>query len=110
MNFEINENKLQKIVFKYVDNKNYVIKETDDDYYFLENEGDEYAQIRVRKNDMLCFIYNELTEEIKSFFSIEYPMVKDVLTRYVENTLNIEVSNTARIFLSRSMIVENTLN
>ena len=93
MNFEINENKLQNIVFKYVDNKNYVIKETDNDYYFIENEEDEYAQIRVRKNNMSCFIYNELTEEIESFFSIEYPMVKDVLTRYVEETLNIKVSD-----------------
>lgn len=110
MNFEISENKLEKVIFKYVVNKNYVIKETDNDYYFIENEEDEYAQIRVRKNDMLCFIYSELTEEIKSFFSIEYPMVKDVLTRYVENVLNIKVSNTCIAALIGHIFVENVLN
>jgi len=94
MNFEINENKLEKVIFKYVVNKNYVIKETDNDYYFIENEGDEYAQIRVRKSDKVCVIYHKLTEEIESFFSIEYPMVSDVLTRYVESILDIEVSKT----------------
>ena len=95
MKFEINENKLEKIIFMYLEGKNFIIKETPENYYFIENEEDEYAQIRIRKNDKVCFIYNELTEEIESFFSIESPMVKDVLTRYVENTLNIEVSNTS---------------
>jgi len=94
MKFEINENKLEKVVFKYLDRKDFTIEETDDDYYFIENEGDKYAQIRVRKSDMICLIYTKLTEEIESFFSIEYSMVSDVLTRYVENTLDIEVVNT----------------
>jgi hypothetical protein len=76
----------------YLNNKNFIIKETDYNYYFLENEEDEYAQIRITKNDMVCFIYHKLFEEIKLFFSIEGPTAGDVLTRYVENTLNIKVS------------------
>jgi hypothetical protein len=94
MKFEINENKLEKVIFKYLDNKNFIIKETDYNYYFLENEEDEYAQIRVRKNNNFCSIYYRLTGEIESFFSIETPMAKKGLTRYVENTLNIKVSTT----------------
>ena len=94
MKFTINNSKLEQVIFKYMNNKDLIFKETRYDYYFLENEGDEYAQIRVRKSDKVCFIYYELIEEIKSFFSIEYPMVKGVLTRYVENTLNVEVSST----------------
>jgi hypothetical protein len=100
MKFTIDNSKLEQLIFKYMDNKNYVIKETRYDYYFLENEGDEYAQIRVRKNDMLCFIYYELTEEVESFFSIENPMVKEVLTRYVENTLNIKMSKTWKVSIN----------
>ena len=94
MNFEINENKLDKVIFKYLDSKNFIIKETDYNYYFLENEEDEYAQIKVRKNNNFCSIYYRLTGEIESFFSIETPMAKKGLTRYVENTLNIKVSTT----------------
>ena len=88
------ENKISGVIFKYLDNKNFVIKETPTDYYFLENEDDKYGKIRVRKNDKFCFIYYELNEEIESFFSLEIPMVKSVLRKYVENTLNIEVSYT----------------
>jgi hypothetical protein len=93
MKFEINENKLEKVIFKYLDSKNFIIRETPFDYYFLENEGDKFLQIRIRKSDMLCFLFYNLTQDIKSFFSIEYPMVEDVLTRYVEETLNIKVSD-----------------
>ena len=93
MKFEISDNKLERVIFRYLDIKDFIIKETSDSYFFLENGGDEHAQIRIDKNDKYCYIYYDLTEEIKSFFSIEYPMVKDVLTRYVEKTLNIEVSH-----------------
>ena len=94
MKFLITENRLDDVIFKYLDNKNFIIKETDSNYYFLENEDDKYAQIRVKKNDKFCFIYYKLTEEIQTFFSLEIPMVKSILTKYVENTLNIVVSNT----------------
>ena len=110
MKLETNENGLEKIIFMYLNNKNFLIKETSYDYYFLENERDEYAQIKIRKKSMVCFIYYELIEEIKSFFSIEFPMVKDILTRYVENTLNIKVSNTLSSFSNLENVVENTLN
>jgi hypothetical protein len=102
MKFEISDNKLEKVVFKYLEGKNFIIRETPYDYYFLENEGDKYVQIRIRKNDMVCFIYYKLSEEIESFFSIEFPMVKDVLKKYVENILNIKVSKT---FLSPTILI-----
>jgi hypothetical protein len=94
MKFEIGENKLEKVIFHYLDNKNFIIKETDDDYYFLENEGDEYGQIMITKYDTVCLINRKLVEEIESFFSIKTPMASNVLTKYVENTLNIKVSYT----------------
>jgi hypothetical protein len=94
MKFLITENKLDNIIFQYLDNKNFIVKETDDDYYFMENEGDKYAQIRIRKSDKVCFIYYKLADEIESFFSIESSMAENVLIRYVENTLNIKVPYT----------------
>ena len=93
MKFLITENKLDSIIFQYLDDKNFIIKETPYDYFFLENEDDKYLQIRVKKNDMNCFLFYDLTEEIKSFFSINKIKIKDILTRYVEKTLNIEVSH-----------------
>ena len=102
-------NKLEKIIFKFLDEKNFLIKETPDNYYFLGNKDDKYYQIRIRKNGMVCYVYYELSEEIESFFSLTDTDSKGVLTRYVENTLNIKVFNTAHFYTS-GYIVENTLN
>ena len=94
MKFEIGKNKLEGVIFKYLDNKNFIIKETPENYYFIENEEDKYAQIMVTKYDMLCLINRKLVEEIELFFSIETHIASNVLTKYVENTLNIKVSYT----------------
>ena len=85
--------RLEQVIFNFLEEKNFIIKETPDNYYFLKNDDDGYSQIRIRKNDMVCYVYHKLSEEIESFFSITDTDSKDVLTRYVENTLNIKVSN-----------------
>ena len=94
MKYLITENKIEKLIFSYLDNKNFIIKETDDEYYFLGNEDDDYAKIVLDKYDMICYIYHDLSEDIESFFSIEFPYSEEVLTRYVENALNVKVSET----------------
>ncbi len=86
--------KLEKIIFNFLNEKSFIIKETPYYYYFLENENDEYSQIRIKKNNMICYVNYDSLEEIELFFSITYAESKDVLTRYIENTLNIKVSNT----------------
>ena len=98
MKFSIAENKLDSIIFQYLDSKNFIIRETPYDYYFIENEGDKYGQIMITKYDMVCLIYRKLVEEIESFFSIKTPMASNVLTKYVENTLNIKVSYTEYVY------------
>jgi hypothetical protein len=103
MKFEITNDKLEKIIFKYLDNRNYIIKEIPDSYIFIENEDDRYAQIKIRKRDMICFISNKIAEEIETFFSVEDSMVKSILKKYVNNTLNIEVDNPIRgVFIYKS--------
>ncbi len=87
-------NKLEKIIFKFLDEKNFIVKETPDNYYFLENKDDEYSQIRIGKNNTVCYIYIDLIDEVESFFSISYWDSKDVITQYVESRLNIVVSDT----------------
>jgi len=86
--------RLEQVIFNFLEEKNFIIKETPDNYYFLDNEDDVCYQIRIIKNDMVCYVNYNLFEEIGSFFSLTDTESKDVLTRYVENTLNIEVSNT----------------
>jgi len=76
---------IDKIIFKYLDNKNYIILKSETDVYFVENGNDEYAQIRL-KNDGTCHIYYVLIDEISHFFYLEYSYSKGVIGRWVGNT------------------------
>jgi len=74
MKFEISQDKLERVVIKYLTTKNFVIKETNKNYYFLGGEGDDHAQIRVRKDDMVCYVSHDLSKEVKSFFPLMFPI------------------------------------
>ena len=94
MKFSITESKLNKVIFNYLDLKHFIKKEINDTIYFLYNIDDEYAQIRYDKNDGLCFIYYKLIEEISLFFSLQLSDSKQVIGKWVEDTLQMEVTYT----------------
>jgi hypothetical protein len=92
MKFEIDNNKLERVIFKYLTIK-LSIKETPDGYYFSE-DGNK-AHIVVKKDRMICFVNIEFLDEIESFFSIEYPYSIDFVSEYVENILGVKLVRTA---------------
>ena len=95
MKYLITESQFDKVVFKYLDNQDFIQIERKDKIYFVNSEGDEYAQIRFDKDDGWCMIYYELVNEISSFFSMEESDSKEVIGRWVENTLQMKTTNTA---------------
>jgi hypothetical protein len=94
MKYLINESQIDKVIFKYLDNQDFIQIERKDKIYFVNSEGDEYAQIRFDKDDGWCMIYYELVNEISRFFSMEESDSKEVIGRWVENTLQMKVTNT----------------
>jgi hypothetical protein len=92
MESEMKNNKLDQVIFKYLDTI-LSIKETSDNYYFSEDGYN--AHIAVRKDDMICYVSIEFLDEIESFFSIEYPYSIDVVSEYVENILGVNLLRTA---------------
>ena len=109
MKYLITESQIDKAIFKYLDNQDFIQIERRDVIYFVNSENDEYAQIRFDKKDGWCGIYDKLVDEISSFFSLGKSDSKEVIGRWVENTLQMKVTNTRRVFPSRTMQVENTL-
>ena len=94
MKFLITESKLENIIFKYLDNQDFVKVEKNNDIYFVNSEGDEIAMIRFIKNDGWCYINYDLVKEISSFFSMEKSDSEQVISRWVESTLQMKVSYT----------------
>ena len=96
MKFLITESQFDNIVFKYLDNQDFIKIEKGNMIYFVNSESDKYAQIRHDKSDGWCGINYKLIEEISAFFSLQLSDSMEVIGRWVENTLQMEVTNTSR--------------
>ena len=94
MKYLITESQFDKVVFKYLDNQDFIQIDMNDSIYFVNSEEDKYAQIRFDKHDGWCAIYYKLIDEISRFFSMEKSDSKEVIGRWVENTLQMKATNT----------------
>ena len=94
MKYLITESQIDNVIFKYLDNQDFIQIEKNNSIYFVNSEGDEYAQIRFDKDDGWCYIYYKLVEEISTFFSMQKSDSEQVIGRWVENTLQMKVTNT----------------
>ena len=102
MKYLITESQFDKVIFKYLDNQDFIQIDKDDNIFFVNSEGDEYAQIRFDKYGW-CFIYYKLIEEISAFFSLQFSDSEEVIGRWVENTLQMKVTNTRRAMIKTKL-------
>ena len=94
MKYLITESQFDKVIFRYLDNQDFIQINKGDKIYFVNSENDKYAQIRFDKDDGWCYIDYDLIEEISSFFSLGLSGSEEVIGRWVENTLQMKVTNT----------------
>ena len=108
MKYLITESQFDKVIFKYLNNQDFIQIVKGNRIYFVNSEGDEYAQIRYTTSDGWCFIDENLVEEISSFFSLRPSDSRQVISRWVENTLQMEVTNTGKDIMMTKLLVKNT--
>jgi len=94
MKYKITDSQLESVIFLYLDNQDFIPIEKGDNIYFVNSEGDEYAQIRYNKDDGWCYIHYKLVDEISSFFSLGESDSEQVIGRWVENVLQMKVTDT----------------
>ena len=63
MKYVITESQIDRVIFRYLDNQDFIPIEKGDKIYFVNSEGDEYAQIRYDKKDGWCYVYWKLVDE-----------------------------------------------
>ena len=94
MKFLITESKLENIIFKYLDNQDFVKIDKGENIYFVSSEGDKFAMIRFNKKNGWCYINYNLIQEISSFFSMKESDSEQVIGKWVESTLQMKVTYT----------------
>ena len=93
MKYLITESQFDKVIFKYLENQEFIVVGNSASLFFINSEGDEEAQIRYNKYDGWCYINYNLIKEISSFFSIDNSDSKNVIGKWVEYVLEMEVTN-----------------
>ena len=85
----------ERVIFSYLDSQEFIqIEKDDNSIYFVNSEDGKFVQIRFHKSDGMCFVNLGLTKEISSYFSIKHFDSKEVIGRWVENTLQMRVKHT----------------
>ena len=93
MKYLITESQFDNIVFKYLDNQDFVVIKMKNRLYYVNSEGDEYAQIRYHPKDRWCTIHYDLTDEVSKFFSLDYGDSINIINKWIENKLGIKSIN-----------------
>ena len=106
MKYLITESQLDKVIFRYLDNQDFIQIKIGLLTYFVNSEGDEYAQIK--NGNFGCVITPELIKEISSFFSLDESDSESAIGRWVGNTLQMRVTNTYHLTLEVRLWVEST--
>ena len=102
MKYIIKESQIDRIVFKYLDNQDFIVyddkKKFDSYIHFLNSESDEFSQISVYVKNAFgevrnwVFVNPDLTEELSNFFSIDKRDCLGIIKVWVDNTLGISDS------------------
>jgi hydroxymethylglutaryl-CoA reductase len=93
MKYLITESQLDNIIFKYLDNQDFVVIKMKNILYYVNSEGDEYAQIKYYPKDRWCAIHYDLADEVSKFFSLDYKDSINVINKWIENKLGVKSFN-----------------
>jgi len=94
----IPENRLEQIIFKYLDVKFKDLEQSKGEYsdinIVFKYLGGERGILGWEKSGML-WIYHKLINNIFSFIPIEKTEIQSIIGKYVEDRYNLKVRNTA---------------
>jgi hypothetical protein len=98
----------KKFIFMLLNNKNYNLVEIGDNIYFVKKIGDEYSEIRFDKSDDgWCRISYKLITFLSSITGFQESEVQELIVKWVEHTLQMEVKYNANKMLAMAQFKLN---
>ena len=91
MKYQITESQFDNVIFRYLDNQDFIQIESGETIYFANSKDDEKAQIRYDEGDGYCEINNGLINEISSFFSLNERDSIDKICSWIESTTGMNI-------------------
>ena len=89
MKYFISESKLKNVIFKYLDSQDFIQIDKGKRIYFVNSEGDEYAQIRFDYDIPWVGMSDNLCKEVSSFFSISKEDSQKIIGLWIKHKFKI---------------------
>jgi len=105
MKYLITESQLDRVIFRYLNIQDFIQIETSSNIFFVNSDDDEFAQIRYNKRGGFCQINLNLIEDISALFSLNDATSKDIIGKWVEHTLQNEVTYVQWVVFSKSEVL-----
>ena len=97
MKYLITESKLDSLIFRYLDNQDFIQINYTYETYFVNSSSDRQGVIRYDGRDERCYIDLNLIDEISSFFSLKETYSKNIIKEWVSNKLNVEIKHSSTV-------------
>ena len=115
MKLIISESKLERIVFMYLDKQKFIEVKDGKDVYLLNNEEDQYAQIKYEDDIDWVGVSNSLCNEVSRMFSISETESERFIAKWIKKRFNVKgmlvfqkyLNNNAFINLAFFIVQDN---
>ena len=91
MNYRISESKLHSVVSKYLNSLGLIDVYTPNKIYFVYSMEDEYATLRIDKEDFFCEVNYKLIDKLSSFFSMSTTECWDAIVKWLDEQKDIKI-------------------
>jgi hypothetical protein len=105
MKYLITESQLDRVIFKYLNNRGMIQIKRTNGIYFTDSEDDEFAQIRYNKKNGFCQIDFKLIEDVSLLFSLGVVDSKTSIGKWVENTIQMDVEYAQWVVFDKSVFL-----
>jgi len=89
MKYLITESQIDKVIFRYLDNQDFIQIDGEEGIYFVNSEGDEYAQIIFDYDIPWVGMSDNLCKEVSSFFSISKEDSQKIIGLWIKHKFKI---------------------
>ena len=93
MKYLITESQIDNLASMYLDSLNLIRVNKDNKIYFKKSEEDSTSVIVYNKESGVCMVSYRVINEISDFFSMDKSDSKELIGKWVEKTLEMEVSH-----------------
>ena len=93
MRYIITESQLDRMIFKYLDNKDFVTINLGPNIFFSDSEDSSESQITYDKSAKSCYVSRELIKEMSNFFDLSVQDTVNVIGEWVAHTQQVKVKN-----------------